>query len=1268
MDVGDWRTQLQADFRQRIINKIMETLKRRLLFSGQDGLLELKRISVKFEEKIYTAATSQSDYLRKISLKMLTMETKSQNLMANCLQVTAANTSKNPPDPAVGSLQSQIQNQSLPMPVVSGQSQPRQQLLPQKIQTDMTSSGLPNSAILTSTLPTAGNLVQASIQNVVSQKTNLHNRQSISGAAQNLVGMGQGMPSTVFTNSHRQMQGRQQQVIPQQLQPQPQQYLCQQQFIKRRLQQGGMTQSLMQAPTQQQQQNNLLQPTQIQTSQQAVMQPSVMQSTPLSSIQQNQQQQQQAFILHQQETSTAQQPLLPAPQQQLIGQQSNASNTDHNQLTSLQNMHLPQLAPQSIVSGLHQQSVLGTQSGNSGMSTSQHYVLMPEQSKVLVQQQMQQNVEALPPNQNQSLRPQPSQQQMVSQMQSQPGGLQQLQQQSNMLQRDMQQRLQTSGSLLQQQNVVEQQKQLFQSQRANPEASTTSVDSMAQTVNSSGGDWQEAAHHKITSMKDMYYLELNEMYVKITTKLQQHDSLPQQPRNEQLEKLKGFKLKLEGLLGFLRSTKNDVQITHKDELASIEKKIISILNSNGPRRPVSLQQGQLPQPQMPAMQHTQSQSQISQMQHQENEMTPQMQPMNVQGSITTMQPNSLTGLLHNSFSSDPPVSILQQNMSSPQTASTLDSGQSNALNPIQQIAISSLQQNPVGGPQIANMNSLSSQGSMNTLQSNLNNSVQSNSSMIPNHHPKQQEQKMLQTQLMKQQYHNHRQMQQKILQRQQLMQQHRQQQPQQRHQQTKQQHQPVQLPGHQMSPLHQMIDSSDLKVRQQMGDKSGVFQHHHSTGQCAAYNHQQLKSASPFPISSPQILQAASPQVPPHPSPQIDQQNMLVSIAKAGTPLQSANSPFVVPSPFTPLSRSPMPGESEKLHSTISSLSNASSIGHSQAISVSAAAQSLAIGTPGISASPLLAEFTSLDRAQVNVPTAMSWKSNVIDQPHERLIKAVKSISQKALITSVSDISSVASMFDGIGGSAPGNGSRAAVGEDLVAMTKGRLQARNFFTQDGPSGTKRMRRFTSAMPSDIVSSVGSVHDSARQLNGSDAFELESTATSTVKRPRVKVNHALVEEIHEINRWLIDTVVDTSDEDIDPTAVAAAGEGGEGTIVKCSFSAVALNPNLKSQYASAQMSPIQPLRLLVPINYPTSSPILLDKFPFEVSKEYEDLSMKAKSRFSISLRSLSQPMSLAEMAKTWDICARSVISEFAQQRGRGTFSSKYGTWENCLTAA
>ncbi|KAF2323093.1 hypothetical protein GH714_033417 [Hevea brasiliensis] len=83
MDPNDWRVHLQADSRERIVNKILETLKRHLPFSGEEGLLELKKIAERFEDKIYVSAVSQSDYLRKISLKMLMMETKAEKQCSN---------------------------------------------------------------------------------------------------------------------------------------------------------------------------------------------------------------------------------------------------------------------------------------------------------------------------------------------------------------------------------------------------------------------------------------------------------------------------------------------------------------------------------------------------------------------------------------------------------------------------------------------------------------------------------------------------------------------------------------------------------------------------------------------------------------------------------------------------------------------------------------------------------------------------------------------------------------------------------------------------------------------------------------------------------------------------------------------------------------------------------------------------------------------------------------------------------------------------------
>ncbi|XP_062086277.1 mediator of RNA polymerase II transcription subunit 15a-like [Humulus lupulus] len=163
-------------------------------------------------------------------------------------------------------------------------------------------------------------------------------------------------------------------------------------------------------------------------------------------------------------------------------------------------------------------------------------------------------------------------------------------------------------------------------------------------------------------------------------------------------------------------------------------------------------------------------------------------------------------------------------------------------------------------------------------------------------------------------------------------------------------------------------------------------------------------------------------------------------------------------------------------------------------------------------------------------------------------MKAVKYMSPKALSASVRDIGSVVSMVDRFAGSAPGNGSRDAVGEDLVAMTNYRLQVRNFMSHDRTNKTRKMKRYTSTMPLNVVSSTSSINDS-------EISELESTATSGIKRCKLEAIHALKDEIREINQRLIDTVIDISEES---SVVAAAAEGDEGTIVKCSFSAVALS--------------------------------------------------------------------------------------------------------------
>ncbi|KAG2321307.1 hypothetical protein Bca52824_014520 [Brassica carinata] len=91
MDTYDWRTQLSFDSRQRIVNKILDTLKKLIPFCGQEGINELSKVAVRFEEKIFSRAVNQTDYLRTISLKMLTMEGRPYNAAGSSSSITADN-------------------------------------------------------------------------------------------------------------------------------------------------------------------------------------------------------------------------------------------------------------------------------------------------------------------------------------------------------------------------------------------------------------------------------------------------------------------------------------------------------------------------------------------------------------------------------------------------------------------------------------------------------------------------------------------------------------------------------------------------------------------------------------------------------------------------------------------------------------------------------------------------------------------------------------------------------------------------------------------------------------------------------------------------------------------------------------------------------------------------------------------------------------------------------------------------------------------------
>ncbi|KAG6771122.1 hypothetical protein POTOM_022468 [Populus tomentosa] len=275
--------------------------------------------------------------------------------------------------------------------------------------------------------------------------------------------------------------------------------------------------------------------------------------------------------------------------------------------------------------------------------------------------------------------------------------------------------------------------------------------------------------------------------------------------------------------------------------------------------------------------------------------------------------------------------------------------------------------------------------------------------------------------------------------------------------------------------------------------------------------------------------------------------------------------------------------------------------------------QSTATDTPGISASPLLEEFTSPSNASDT------------NQPFQRLLRAVESMSPGVLSAAVQDIDSVVNMVDKIAGGLAEGHSRAAIGEDLVSETRLCIYERE------------MEQKFNAMTWDTV---------GQPMHRKSDFD--STATPKLNNLRIKTNKDLLDEIRRVNQRLVETLVEvdsTEDDSILP-------ESSKGTIIKCSYTAVSLSGDLKSVFISDA-------------DYPNTSSVIFDKLPVGC-EEPEDLSEKTKLRFSTALRNLSESMSLLEIAKTWDACCRAVLLEFVKPFGGGCFSSRYGKWEDFLT--
>ncbi|KAM7505198.1 hypothetical protein LguiB_004102 [Lonicera macranthoides] len=264
-----------------------------------------------------------------------------------------------------------------------------------------------------------------------------------------------------------------------------------------------------------------------------------------------------------------------------------------------------------------------------------------------------------------------------------------------------------------------------------------------------------------------------------------------------------------------------------------------------------------------------------------------------------------------------------------------------------------------------------------------------------------------------------------------------------------------------------------------------------------------------------------------------------------------------------------------------------------------------------------------------------SQQSHATEQPIQRLLNAVKSISPAALTASCKDIESVVSMID----------------EVPLGGTIFDIQCENSANSEG-----ERRKRTCVMPLD-----DSLRLSCLQFD-------RSTATSKIKRPKIEASSTLLEEIKDINRNLVETTLEVDSNSADNISRAGVVLG---TIVRCSYSGIGFAELFKLHLNSPLMLPNLFVRLLVPDDYPNSSPKVFDELSDGlstlVSENPEDLIENVKVAFGLSLRKLPQPVSLREMARTWDVCARAVFTEFANGMRGKSYSSRYGNWESCITA-
>uniref|UniRef100_A0A0A0LET7 Uncharacterized protein n=2 Tax=Cucumis sativus TaxID=3659 RepID=A0A0A0LET7_CUCSA len=251
-------------------------------------------------------------------------------------------------------------------------------------------------------------------------------------------------------------------------------------------------------------------------------------------------------------------------------------------------------------------------------------------------------------------------------------------------------------------------------------------------------------------------------------------------------------------------------------------------------------------------------------------------------------------------------------------------------------------------------------------------------------------------------------------------------------------------------------------------------------------------------------------------------------------------------------------------------------------------------------------------------------------QAHNRLLKAVGSSSEEALRAAVSGITSVGYM------------------EDAIIDPQCRAKVTNLRLIDGFGSSNNMKRKINAMALNNIPSPSS------EILGS-----EETVTSRTKKLKKLSDSSLLEEMRNINKQFIETVLELDlDENLNQRLANA------GTVLRYSYSAV-------SDGTNSVKLPVLTMKLLVPLDYPEDYPVFLSKFDLSssnVDEESRNLSNGAISMLRAFLRTAPECVSLEDYARAWDECARSVLSEYVRRAGGGSFSARYGSWEDSVVAA